>query len=71
MRPLLLPSLFLLAALALLAGCPPSGEACDEEGETRCEDELVATCADGVWGEAVDCGMGACMEMATGMQHCM
>ncbi len=64
----LLPLVFVIAALV---GCPPTGESCDEDGETRCEGELVSTCTDGVWTEAVECGEGACMEMASGLQHCM
>ncbi len=63
-------SLFLLL-LPLLAACPPSGEACEEDGEQRCEDDLISTCEGGTWGEAVECGAGACMTMTDGLQHCM
>ncbi len=60
-----------LFALALLPACPPTGEACSEEGEQRCEGEMISTCEDGAWSEAVECGAGACMVMDSGLEHCM
>jgi hypothetical protein len=51
------------------AACPASE--C-EDGEQRCNGEMVETCASGSWGAAEYCPAGeGCMTMDSGIEHCM
>jgi hypothetical protein len=67
----LLTAAALLICLALLPACPATGEACTEEGEDRCEGEMISTCTNGTWSDPVECGAGGCMVMDSGLEHCM
>lgn len=54
----------------LLAGCGP--EPCDQDGATRCVDEVAQTCVDGGWEETQDCAAEGlvCHEHEEDVFHC-
>ena len=62
---LAIASLFVFAA----TGCP--APECEDD-EQQCDGDLIQTCVDGTWGDAEECpAMESCMEMESGLQHCM